>query len=222
MSNETTSAIENIEKLMTEKNVEFRSFKINNVEERKNDDGELELVVEGVACVFNKETVLYHGKNYELKEVVDRSALNKADMSDVIFNYNHCGRVYARTRNKSLELSLKEDGLHMRAVLMAEDEGHKQLYRDIKSGLLDKMSFAFFVEKSEFNYVEDKSGYISETRTILEISRVLDVSVVDFPAYDTTSISARRALGAVSFEERAVSIRQAKNKLKLKLKLEGV
>lgn len=209
---------DNIEKLIEEKNMEFRDFKLTNVEKRKSEEGKEELVVEGVACCYDTETVLYKGKYYECREQVAKGAFDNADLSDVIFNYNHCGRVYARTRNKSLELSVKEDGLHMRAVLMPEDNGHAELYRDIKSGLIDKMSYSYHVGESRFEYIKQEEEYSIEIRTITEIDKVYDVSAVDIPAYDTTSISARGAFDAER-ERREAESRKLEEKRANKLKL---
>lgn len=200
---------DNIEKLMNEKEIQFRDFRLTNIETRQNDEGKEELIVEGTPATFDQETVLYKGKYYEAREVIDSGAFEGCDMSDVIFNYNHCGRVYARTRNGSLSVWIEKDGLHMRAILMSEDEGHKELYRDIKSGLIDKMSFAFHVEESEWRFVEDGDDYEIDIRTITKIDKLYDVSAVDIPAYDTTSISARSAFDAVREERNAESIRKA-------------
>lgn len=189
-------AKDNIEKLIKNKDVQFRDFNSLKLETRKNDDGIDEYIIEGVACSFNQETVLYKGKRYEDREKIDPNAFNECDMTDVIFNYNHCGRVYSRTRNNSLELSVQSDGLHMKATLMPEDNGHQELYRDIQSGLIDKMSFAFHVEESKWEYVEQGDDYTIYTRTITKIDKLYDVSAVDIPAYDTTSISARSAFDA--------------------------
>ena len=145
---------DNIEKLIAEKEMQFRDFRLINIETRKKDDGKDELIVEGVACQFDTETVLYKGKYYECREKIATGAFDTCDMTDVIFNYNHCGRVYARTRNKSLELSVEEDGLHMKAILMPEDNGHAELYRDIQSGLIDRMSFAFHVKESSYTKLQ--------------------------------------------------------------------
>jgi len=163
----------------------FQNFEIRakENEEEKSDD----MTIEGVACVFDSETTLFEWEGIEYKEKVDKGAFKEADMSDVIFNYNHGGRVYARTRNDSLHLEVKEDGLHVLISLNPEDEGHKQLYRDIKSGLIDKMSYAYTV--SEESYDID-----THVRTVLKIKKLYDVSAVDFPAYDSTSISARSVL----------------------------
>lgn len=198
---------DNIEKLISEKEMQFRDFRLTNIETRKAEDGKEQLVVEGVACTFDTETVLYKGKYYECREIIASGAFDNCDMSDVIFNYNHCGRVYARTRNKSLELSVKEDGLHMKAILMPEDNGHAELYRDIQSGLIDKMSFAFHVNEATYEYIESNDEPTIEIRTVTEIDKLYDVSAVDIPAYDTTSISARGAFDAERERREAESLK---------------
>ena len=174
---------DNIQKLINEKSVQFRDFKNLKLETRKSGETE-ELVIEGIACTFNEPTVLFECDGVEYKEQIDDRAFDETDMTDVIFNFNHCGRVYARTRNGSLNLEVKEDGLHMRAILMKDDEGHAQLYRDIQSGLIDKMSFAFTVQEQAY----DRENHMS---TVRRIKKLFDVSAVDIPAYDTTTISAR-------------------------------
>lgn len=163
----------------------FQNFELRAKEESEENPNEM--TIEGVACVFDSETTLFEWDGVEYKEKVDKNAFAEADISDVIFNYNHGGRVYARTRNDSLHLEVKEDGLHVLISLNPEDEGHKQLYRDIKNGLIDKMSYAYTV--SEEAYDVD-----THLRTVLKIKKLYDVSAVDIPAYDSTSISARSVL----------------------------
>ncbi len=177
-------------KNLIDKGCEFRNFtgfeiRAKDTEEKDSD----EMIIEGVACVFDKPTVLFEDEGIEYSEVVDKRALDEADISDVIFNYNHGGRVYARTRNDSLHLEVKEDGLHVRIKLNPEDEGHKELYRDIKSGLIDKMSYCYIVADGGFDYDTE-----THTRRITSIKKVFDVSAVDIPAYDSTSISTRSIL----------------------------
>ena len=162
---------------------EFQNFEIR----AKEDDNSQDLIIEGVACVFDTETVLFEDGDVQYKEKVDKKAFRNADISDVIFNYNHGGRVFARTRNDSLHLEVKEDGLHVIVRLNPNDEGHMQLYRDIISGLIDKMSYAYTV--SEESYDTE-----THTRTVLAIKKLYDVSAVDIPAYNCTSISARSVL----------------------------
>lgn len=198
---------DNIERLIQEKDMQFRDFRLTKIETRTAEDGNERLVVEGVACSFDTETVLYKSKYYECREKIATGAFDNCDMTDVIFNYNHCGRVYARTRNKSLELSVEADGLHIRAELMPEDNGHAELYRDIKNGLIDRMSFAFHVDESKYEYIERENEPTLEIRTVTKIDKLYDVSAVDIPAYDTTSISARGAFDAER-ERRAAESRK--------------
>ena len=162
---------------------EFKTFEIR----AKEDENSQDLIIEGVACVFDTETVLFEDGDIQYKEKVDKNAFKNADLSDVIFNYNHGGRVFARTRNDSLHLEVKEDGLHVTIKLNPNDEGHLQLYRDIKSGLIDKMSYAYTV-------LEESYDTETHTRTVLAIRKLYDVSAVDIPAYNSTSISARSIL----------------------------
>jgi len=138
------------------------------------------MIVEGYAVVFESVTDLGW-----CKEVIDRSAFSNCNMQDCVFKYNHNDNclILARTRNNSLQLIVDDKGLKIRAELI-DTQNNKDIYKMIKAGLLDKMSFAFTTAKEEWNYETD-------TRRILEIDRLFDVSVVDVPAYDTTEIYAR-------------------------------
>lgn len=192
---------ENIKRLVEEKAVQFRDFNITNIEIREATGEESEkMIIRGTPCVFNNETLLFrtkwYGEPYEFYEEVDSRAFDEADMTDVIFNYNHGGRVFARTRNKSLKLTVnrEKDRLDMETELWSDDEGHCQLYRDIKRGNIDKMSFAFTVKADEILERKSEDGKVNEVhRKITAIDRLFDVSAVDIPAYDATEISARRS-----------------------------
>lgn len=122
------------------------------------------------------------------KEVITRGALDGCDMSDFIFNRNHGendGTVYARTRNNSLTYSITDSGLDITATLDKEDDRHRNLHRDIQKRRVDKMSFSFIVRESSY----DRETH---TRTITKIKKLYDVSAVDFPAYNETSITTAR------------------------------
>ena len=142
-----------------------------------------DMIVEGYALTFDEPTVLYEYDGVQYKEVIARSALTGADLSDVIFNYNHGGKVMARTRNKTLDLRVDDKGLFVTAHLGGTEEGRK-LYEEIRGGYIDRMSFSFKTQ-------EDSYDRESHTRTIRKLKKLYDVSAVDIPAYDTTSISAR-------------------------------
>lgn len=167
----------------TRKDRQFRNFMDFQIRSATSDENKEELFVEGVAVRFNEPTTLYEIDGIKYQEQIDRLAFEGADMSDVIFNYNHAGKVMARTRNKTLQLWTENDGLHIRARLDGTAEGRK-LYEEIEGGYIDRMSFAFTVK--EGSYDTDK-----HLRTILKVKKLYDVSAVDIPAYDTTSLSAR-------------------------------
>lgn len=175
----------------------FSNLKVRS-EQIETEDGKVteEMIVEGQAVTFESPTVLFKYGETEYKEVIDRNAFKEADMTDVIFNYNHGGKVVARTRNKTLELFIDANGLNIRARLDGTEEGRK-LYEEIKGGYIDRMSFCFTVK--EESYDKDEHQW-----RVLKVEKLFDVSAVDFPAYDTTNISARSSRWAVAEREQKV------------------
>lgn len=145
-----------------------------------------EMVLEGYAIVFNKETLIGDEKRGFI-EAIDKNALAQTQMKDVPLKYNHQDNflVIARTRNESLTLVVDEIGLKIRAKLL-DTASNQDIYKMVQNGLLDKMSFAFSVKEQTW----DRSGEIPK-RMIKSIERLYDVSIVDTPAYEDTSIYAR-------------------------------
>lgn len=137
--------------------------------------------IKGYAVVFNSP------ETYSYTEIIDEHALDDTDMSDVVLRYNHNDSfmVLARTRNKSLILEKDEKGLLIDATLQDNITDHRNIYNAIKSGLIDKQSFAFTVDEDEYDYDTD-------TRTIKKIGKLFDVSVVDQPFYNATDVSVAR------------------------------
>lgn len=148
------------------------------------EDGKM--LVEGYAAVLESPTVIFKSGDTEYKEVIDRHAFDECDMADVVFRYNHASNVttLARTANNTLSLDVDGKGLHVRAELADVTLGH-DLYTLIQRGDVSKMSFGFTVR-------EDSYDSKTHTRRILKIDRIVDVSAVDFPAYDDTSITEAR------------------------------
>lgn len=161
---------------------------IRNVELRAVASEEGKMVLEGYAIIFNTETQIGDA-NWGFREVVKPTALNEADMKDVPLKYNHNDAVpiLARTRNKSLQLIVDETGLKIRAELLHTSDAI-DMYKRIEAGLLDKMSFAFTVKK--VTWVEEEGKL--PLRQIDAIEKLYDVSIVDMPAYEDTTIAARR------------------------------
>lgn len=170
-------------------NREYRSMELRAVKKGDKPTGE-DYIVEGYATTFDDEYELFRDGNYIVNEKVDRDAFKNTDMSDVIFQIDHEGRVYARTRNGSLSLDIDEHGLKTRTNL-GLTESSRSVYEDIDAGLYDRMSFAFTVNKDSYTEEEKDDGTIIVTRTILGIGKLYDVSAVSFPANPNTDISAR-------------------------------
>lgn len=169
------------------------------------EDGKME--IKGYAAVFNSP------ETYSYTEVISERAFDNADMSDVVLRYNHNDSfmVLARTRNHSLELNVDEKGLFIDAKLQDDITDHRNIFNAIKSGLIDKQSFAFVVDEDDYDYDTD-------TRTITKIGKVFDVSVVDQPFYNATDVSVARNQNDEFLEKREQLRKEHEDKLKLEEK----
>lgn len=187
-------------------------------------DENAEKRVTGYATTFNDPYTLYEDTDVVFREQVDKDAFNDADMSDVIMQYDHRGRVFARIRNNTLELRTDAKGLFVSADLGGTEIG-RQLYEEIRGGYTDKMSFAFTVSGDRLERLEENNRRVY-LRTITQINKVFDVSAVSIPANDGTSISARSFVDGILSEEKAEALRkfeaeQRRKKLQIKLRLIG-
>lgn len=167
------------------------------------------MILEGYAIVFEQETLI-GDEDRGFKEVISKTALSDTFMKDVPLKYNHMDSflILARTKNKSLTLSVDEFGLKVHAELI-DTHSNEDVYKMVRSGLLDKMSFAFTVKKQSW----DRSGSIP-VRRIESIDRLYDVSVVDTPAYEGTSIYSR-SLDLVEAELKAMDLAMRDEKAKV-------
>ncbi len=174
---------------------EYRNFK-NNFEFRAaEDDTAISYEVEGLASTFDDPYLLFEyndtfeGKKVEVWEKVDRDAFKEADISDTVFQYNHGGHVFARTKNGTLKLEANETGLEVRADL-GGTQGGRDMAEEIRGGYIDKMSIGFTVAE-DITVTEEDPEMILVTRTITKVKKLYDVSAVDFPANPNTDINAR-------------------------------
>lgn len=175
-----------------------------------NENEEPEMIVEGYAIRYEEPAIFSYGE-YSFSEIIDRGAVALADVSDVPFKYNHSDTVMimARTTSGTLRLENRNDGLFITASLANTTMG-RDLYELIKRGDISKMSFAFTT-------TEESWDRESKTRRILKIDKIYDVSAVDLPAYDTTSISARCKL---HFDE--VEQEKQDNEIRQKIKKQAI
>ena len=183
---------------------------------------ESKMILEGYAIVFTQETLIGDAQR-GFREMIMPSALKNTSMNDVPLKYNHMDNflVIARTKNGSLKLEVDDVGLKIRAELL-DTQTNKDIYKMVQNGLLDKMSFAFTVNAQEW----DRSGEIP-LRKITSIERLYDVSIVDLPAYEGTSIYSR-SLDFVESELRAMDLEKemerkelVRRRINLKLKIGG-
>lgn len=189
-----------------------------------------DMIVEGHATTFDEEYLLFSYDNWDgyrvsIYEKMSRDAFNDTDMSDVIFLYDHTGRVMARNRNETLTVQPDNTGLFVRANLKSSDLG-PGLYRDIKNGFVDRMSIQFTIaETSREEIQNDEDKTLKVVRTITKVGKLYDVSAVGIPANDGTDISARSAADGVIRELEAERLKEQKRareieQLKLRMKLE--
>ena len=161
------------------------------MELRTAEDGKM--TVEGYATTFNQPYEMCRAKGIIAMEQVDPHAFDECDMSDVIMQYDHEGRVFARLSNGTLQLNADEHGLRVIADLGGTTLG-RQLYEEIEGGYTNKMSFGFTVagDGDSRSHTRDADGNTVITRTIRKISKLFDVSAVSLPANSATEISTRK------------------------------
>jgi len=169
---------------------ENREYRNLTVEARAlEDQGDEKRIVTGYASTFDEPYVLYDGDGWKYLEVVDRGAFDNTDMSDVIMQYDHRGRVFARTRNNTLTVTPDDKGLFIEADLGGTEIG-RELYEEIRGGYTDRMSFGFTVNGEVEEYQKTEEGVALYIRHITSVEKLYDVSAVSLPANDGTSIEA--------------------------------
>ena len=159
------------------------------LEVRKDEENERNIVV-GYASTFDEPYTLYEDGDWRFDEVVDANAFANTDMSDVIMQYDHEGRVFARISNNTLTVTPDERGLLIEADLGGTELG-RQLYEEIRGGYTNKMSFGFTVDGEEITDRKQPDGSVITERRITSVRKLYDVSAVSLPANDATSISVR-------------------------------
>lgn len=170
-----TIAVENIE---------------NRAEEIEGEDAEARKIVEGYATTFDAPYKLFETDEFIFYESVSRDAFDNTDMSDVIMQYDHAGRVFARMSNGTLEATPDSFGLHIKADLSGTEIG-RNLFEEIRGGYTNKMSFGFTIAEDSWDDSERADdGRVIVRRNINAIGKLFDVSAVSLPANDGTSIAA--------------------------------
>lgn len=147
--------------------------------------------IEGTPIVFNQDTTLRDWAGEFVERIVPE-ALKNTDMKDVRLFVNHDTNKIALARSKNgngtMSLTVDDKGVHMRARLDVDNNAEaRALYSAVQRGDMDGMSFMFRIGGEKWDDLESERPI----RTITDISIIHEVSVVNFPAYPQTSVSAR-------------------------------
>lgn len=155
--------------------------------ERRADEKE-QNIIEGVPIVFEQKTDLGGWD-----EVIDKNALSETDLKDVRLLVNHdtdqlpLARSRNNNANSTMQMTVEEDGLHIRATLDPENPRAKEVLSAVSRQDVSGMSFRFSVDKYKWDDLESDHP----TRRILSIGKVFEASIVTFPAYEQTEVYAR-------------------------------
>lgn len=169
---------------------EYRNFSVEALALDKEGE-EPRQVVRGYASTYENAYTLYDDGEYVIREIMDSHAFDNADMSDVVMQYDHEGRVFARRSNGTLNINSDVVGLAIEADLGGTELG-RQIYDEVKGGYTNKMSVGMRIDRSRDVWTtEELNGKVVETRRIMAVAKLYDVSAVSIPANDATSISVR-------------------------------
>ena len=160
-----------------------RSFK-SELAVREQQEGQQEKVIEGYFAVYGSETELWPGAFEEIKS----GAFDDTLENDIRALINHNTElVLGRNKAGTLTLEADDKGLWARVVINEQDTDALNLYARVQRGDVDQCSFGFYVQDEEIDY-----GDNGTIRSKLKKVDVIEVSVVTFPAYAETSVSARK------------------------------
>lgn len=190
-------------------NREYRNMPLL-VEKREEGTDETTYIVEGYASTFDEYELFNDGED-SFCERIEPTAFDETDMTDVVFLLDHEGRVYARTRNGSVSISVDEHGLYNK-VDLSKTTTSREVYEDIKCGNYDRMSFAFTVKEDEIEHDTENHKYL---RRIKKVGKLFDISAVSFPANPNTQIglSSRSAFdGFIEAERLELAKREEERK----------
>ena len=178
-----------------------------------------EYYVEGYAARYEPYELYRDYDGEPVYERFERGCFDECDMSDIIYQYDHSGKVMARTSNGSLIVEPNEHGLFMAADLGRTEEARTHFTDDIKTGMITKMSWRF---------APGECFYDSETRTIVhtKVRKIYDVSAVSIPANDNTTINARALVDGeidrAARSEAELEDRRRRLKVRISTKIGGI
>lgn len=175
---------ENFFKRMNPYNNYLRSLEVRAASVSDNAEGKM--ILEGKAICYDEETVLFRYNGNDYKEVIKKGAFAGANIDYCYLKYNHSDNVMAmaRVKNGTLKIEERDDGVYFYAELANTTAG-RDLYELVRSGIIDRMSFAFTIKEEAYDETEHRW-------TVYKIDTVYDFAAVTVPAYEATELYARR------------------------------
>ena len=170
---------------------EYRMMPIE-VRARRNEEEKESFIVEGYATTYNQPYLMRKRDGITVYEQVAPEAFDDTDMSDVIMQYDHEGRVFDRLSNGTMQLVNDDHGLKVIADLGGTTIG-RQLYEEIAGGYTREMSFGFTISGYNEDVKELEDGTTEILETITGVGRLYDVSAVSLPANPNTIIESKRS-----------------------------
>ena len=152
-------------------------------------DGDKKDYIQGYALIFDSMS-----EDMGFREIIRSGALDNTDMSDVIFCLNHDVSMVLARNNKSdgvgaLKLTVDSKGLFFEAQ-PTNTTYARDLVENMRNGILTKCSFRFtldYEDQSSQSWDWDRDGKRGyDLRTINKIKKIRDVSIVTFPAYESS------------------------------------
>lgn len=204
-------------KLKLKSTAQCRSMVLAPVSENKRFD--VAEYVEGYAAKYEPYLLYDDGDWGKVYERFAPGCFDECDMSDVIMQYDHAGRVFARITNGTLVVEADANGLFVAADLSKTDRA-KDLHADIAAGMITKMSWRF---RTGNYYIERTEGSRDRTIVHTKIPKIYDVSAVSIPANDNTEIGARSFADGVIAElaRSEANDSDVRTRMKMKLKING-
>lgn len=180
-------------------------------QEEKKNKFDSDCYVEGYAAKYERYVLFDFGDQIVYEEF-DPDCFRDCDMSDIIFQFDHSGRVYARKSNNTLTVEPDNVGLFICADL-SKTSAARSMYEDIQSGNVTKMSWGFMPDYDTLEVIEQGNEI---TLRHHHIKKIYDISAVSLPANDNTEIQARSFANGVidkalkEFQKRKNHIRRIK------------
>ena len=169
--------------------------------------------VEGFAARYEPYELYRDFDGEPVYERFERGCFDSCDMSDIIMQYDHAGKVMARTSNGSLLVEVTDDGLFVAADL-GRTEAARDLYADIQAGMVTKMSWRFAV--GDYYYDQESRTIVHKT-----VRKIYDVAPVSIPANDNTEINARAWVDGeiAQAARREAELEETRTKLRTKINI---